>query len=296
MKVQAIFVVDKKKNILIFLGLLDESIKINQKDLAEILGKITTQANDLDLNVYSKIQIGENFYLFGNFEKIIIAVQHLKDDPPPQFFLKELKNNFVKHYANILESYTIYDISKFKSFIDEIKRILVQFPVRNYDDLDKIGKEAIIKPIERESYPDGISQYKRDEILWNETKLVKDKYAANFIEGMIFNLEIFLTISSAHNYKLTLDFFNYPEKPIIIIDEKLDRDLGYDLEDLLYFFKNWNPNEPPHIIEIVDDLHAVIKKFYDLEKLTDMGVVAKSEIPDTKPLPKINSLKEEEED
>ena len=288
MKVQAIFVVDKKKNILIFLGLLDESIKINQKALSEILGKITSQATALDLNVYSKIQIGENFYFFGNFEKIIIAVQHLKDDPPPQFFLKELKNNFVKHYANILESYTNDDITKFKSFIDEVKRILIQFPARNYDELDKIGKEAIIKPIERESYPEGISQYKRDEILWSEAKLVKDKYAANFIEGMIFNLEIFLSISSAHNYKLILDFFNYPDKPIINIDEKLERDLGYDLEDLLYFFKNWDPKVPPHIVEIVDSLHAVIKKFYDLEKLTDMGIVPKSEIPEINPLPDID--------
>ena len=292
MKVQAIFIVDKKKNVLIFLGLLDKSISINQKDLSEILGKISSQANEISHNTYSKIKIGENNYFYGNYEKIIIAVQHLKDDPPPKFFLKELKNNFIRQYDSIIESYENDDISKFKSFMDEIKRILIHFPERKYDELDKIGKDPLIEPIERESYPKGISEDKRDEILWNEVKLVKDKYPTNFIEGMIFNLDIFLSISSAHNYKITFDFFNYPEKPIIVIDEKLDRDLGYDLEDLLYFFKNWDQKEPPHIIEIVDSLHAVIKKFYELGKLTDMGVINKGEIPEIKSLPILDIVKE----
>lgn len=293
MKVQVIFIVDKRKNILIFLGILDKSIKIEQEDLSEILGKIISQTNNIELNTYSQIEISGNCYFYGNYEKIAIAVQHLKGEPPPQFFLKEIKNNFVKKYVNILDNYSDSDISKFTTFTEDVKRILIQFPDTKYDELDKIGKEPLFKPIKRESYPEGISEYIRDEILWNEANLIKEKYPANFIEGMIFNLDIFLNISSTHSYKITVEYSNYPLKPTINIDEKLERDLGWDLEDLLYFLSNWDPKVPPHIIEIIDEIDAIVKKFSELGKLSDMGVISKNEVPELKPLPTINSIKEE---
>jgi len=293
LKVQVIFIVDKRKNILIFLGILDKSVKIEQDDLSEILGKIISQANKIELNTYSQIEISGNCYFYGNFEKFAIAVQHLKGEPPPQFFLKEIKNNFVKKYVNILDNYSESDISKFNMFTEEVKRILIHFPHTKYYELDKIGKDPLFKPMKRESYPEGISEYIRDEILWNEASFIKEKYPANFIEGMIFNLDIFLNKSSRHSYKITFDYSTYPLKPTIIIDEKLERDLGGDLEDLLYFLSNWDPKVPPHIIEIVDEIYAIIKKFSDLGKLSDEGVISKNEVPELKPLPIINSIKEE---
>jgi hypothetical protein len=296
LKVQVIFIVDKRKNILIFLGILDKSIKIEQDDLSEILGKIISQINKIELNTYSQIQISGNNYFYGNYEKIAVAVQHLKDEPPPQFFLKEIKNNFAKKYGNILDEYSNSDISTFNNFTEDVKRILIQFPDTKYEELDEIGKEPIVKPIKRGTYPDGISEYGRDEVLWNEVKLIKEKYPTRFNEGMIFNLDVFLNITSTHNYKIKIDFSNYPLKPNINIDEKLERDLGWDLEDLLYFLSSWDPKVPPHIIEIIDEIESVIKKFSELGKLSDMGVISKNEVPELKPLPTINSLKEEIEE
>ena len=95
---------------------------------------------------------------------------------------------------------------------------------------------------------------------------------------------------------MEIDFSDYPLKPIIKIDEKLERDLGWDLESLLFFISNWDPKVPPHIIEIIDEIASVIKKFSDLGKLSEMGVISKDLIPDIEPLPQINSMKEEIED
>ena len=295
MLAQAIFIIDKKKNTLIFLGLLDENIKINQDDLSKILGEIVTEAINLRLKSFSKIQINDKNYFIGNFDKIVIVIQYLKGKPPPEDLLIELNQRFVVEYYNILENYNDNDIAKFKSFLGTIKEILPKYLKNTIEDLNNIGLEPIIEPLKRDAYPEGVSDYDRDEVLWNEAKIVKDKYPANFVEGMIFNFEIFLSISSTQNYKIYVDFSNYPLKPIIDIGEELKRELGKDINELLYFYKNWDIKRPPHIIEIVEEFKVVLKKFKDQKIVSDTSEIPKSALPELKPLPNVNALEENKE-
>ncbi|MFX1392755.1 MAG: hypothetical protein ACFFAH_04190 [Promethearchaeota archaeon] len=292
---QTIFIIDKEKNILIFLGLLDENVEIKQEELSNILGEIVSKTNNLTVNSFLEVQIKEKNYFLGNFDKIIIVIQHLKEESPPEEFLFELNQKFLTEYYNILENYTENEINKFKSFLGTVKIILPKYINRQLKDLTDIGSEPIIGAMKRDTYPEGISDYKKDEVFWNEASMIKEKYPANFIEGMIFNLEIYLTISSTQNYKVFVDFSNYPEKPIININGEINRELGKNLEDLLYFYKNWNIKKPPHVIEIIDELVVVLKKFKEQGKLKKTSEIPKNALPDLIPLPNINNLKKKHE-
>jgi len=162
-------------------------------------------------------------------------------------------------------------------------------------ELTNIELKPIIDPMKRDAYPEGISDYKRDEILWNEARMIKDKYPANFLEGMIFNMEIYLTINLSHHYKVFVDFSDYPSKPIIDITEGLKQELGKNLEELLNCFSTWDPKVPPHIIEIINELEAVLKKLKNQGKLSNRSEIPKSALPELMPLPKVNSIKEKKE-
>ena len=292
MLAQIIFIIEKKKNLLIFLGLLDENIKANQDDLSKFLREIVTEVINLRIKSFSKIQISDKNYFIGNLDKVIIVIQYLKDNPNPEDLINELKKRFVAEYYNILENYNDNDIPEFKSFLGTIKEFSPEYLKNTIEDLNNVGLETIVEPLKRDAYPEGVSDYDRDEVLWNEAKIVKDKYPANFVEGMIFNLEIYLSISSTQNYKIYIDFSNYPLKPIIAIGKQLKRELGEDLNELEDLFKNWDIKKPLHIIEIVDKFKVVLNKFKDQNRLSDTSEIPKSALPELKPLPNVNALDE----
>ncbi len=292
MLAQIIFIIDKKKDLLIFLGILDENIKAIQDDISKSLREIVTEVINLRLKPFSKIQISDKNYIIGNLDKIIIVIQYLKDNPNSEDLLNELNQRFVAEYYNILENYIENDITKFKSFLGTIKEFSPEYLKNTIENLNNVGLETIVEPLKRDAYPDGVSDYDRDEVLWNEAKIVKDNYPANLIEGMIFNLEIFLSISSTQNYKIYIDFSNYPLKPIMDIGKELKRELGEDLNELGDLFKNWDIKRPPHIIEIVEKLKGILKKFKEQNRLSDTSEILKSALPELKPLPNVNALEE----
>lgn len=289
MNPQTVFILDKKKKILIFLGLLDKDISISQVELSDVLGLIISQSNTLKLNSFSNAQINDKFYFFGNFEKLVIIFQHLKDDPPPDKFLIGINKIFINKYWNILDNYSNKEISNFNPFIKVIKEIL---PSSKLKESEVMKDGPIINAMKRETYPQGISDYKRDEILWNEARLVKEEYPGEILEGLVFNLQIYLRVFLTYNYKIFLDFSDYPSKPIIGISEDLNIELGKNLEELLYFYGNWDEKKPPHIIEIVKELETVLWQLNLQNKLSETGDMT---FPDLKSLPKISEKPEEKE-
>ena len=143
----------------------------------------------------------------------------------PNRFLNQLYNLFIYAYKNILENYTNNDLSKFRSFAKEVRELLPEyFQGSNRQEID-IGRSPIIDPITRDFYPERPSVYKRDEILYNEAKFIKQKYATEFVDGFIFKLHLYLTISPNQWYKIFIDFSDYPLKPTISIDDILKKEL-----------------------------------------------------------------------
>ena len=291
MSVQAIFIVDKVKNILIFLEAIENNFEINQKELSGILGEIVSDSRNLKINSFSHTEINKKFYFYGVFEKILIIFQQLKDKAPPEKLLIELNSYFMKFFADILDNYTNNEITKFRSFLRTNNEILSKYNIFKKEMI--LGKNPIIEPIERKFYPGRISVYKRDEVLWNEAKLIKENYPTEYVEGLIFKLHVYVRITSSKWYKIYLDYSDYPSKPIIIFDEVLRRELGKPIDEILYLYRNWDKTRPPHIIEIVKELEQVLEHYNSEGKLSPVSELLK--IPEVKPLPNIEVLEHERE-
>jgi len=293
---QTIYIIDKKKNILIFLGFLDEQQLISQEELTNILGYIISESNKLKIDSFTTAQIKEKNYFFGNFDKIVIAVQFVDEDSSLEDFLIEINKNFLDNFKIILEDYAINNITEFKPFITVIRDILPKYQKISLEEVKLSENVSIINALERDSYPEGLSDYIRDEVLWNEARLVKDEFPADFLEGLLFHLQIYMRISKNHIYKIFVDFSDYPSRPTLGFSEglnkEINRKLGKSINELLYFYKNWDAKTPPHIVEIIKELEAVLLQIYAKGELSESGHIT---LPDLRPLPKILEKSEQEQ-
>lgn len=316
MTVKSIFIIDKQNNTLIFLGVLANDLSVDKLDLSKILGEIVGQAKKLEQNAFGSTDINERLYIFGNFNRLLIIAQYPKPDDSIQQILGKINEEFLLRYSNLLKDYTNDDIPSFKPFISNLKQILKnqsqsktssstpskpkekeltpEQPEKRLTS-ENIGEEPLIEPMKREAFPEGIPDYKRDEVLWEESQMVKNEYVAEFVEGMVFHLKIFLSISLTHHYTIFIDFSDYPKKPKIEISDLLKEELSKNLEELLYHYGNWDPTIPPHIIEIVRELEAVLMKFKAWGTLTETNAMPESALPELEPLPDLPPLEKEEE-
>jgi len=321
MDIETVFVVDKNNKMLIFLGVLKEGISLNQEQLGKVLGAIAAKTSELDINATEGLQISDKLYLFGNFEKIIIIIGVGGTDIPQGEFVIELYKRFSQKYAQILENYSNNDIPKFKTFLDDIKDIISghkkpdlaptlepvsasakpnattqEMSTPSPPKEQEIGSVPLIKPMERDAYPEGIPEYKRDEVFWNETEMIKADYVAEFVEGLISQLKIFLSISLTHHYEIFIDFSDYPNKPKISIGSGLAKELGKNLDDLLYYYRNWDTKMPPHIVEIIREFETVLMKYKVKGNLSDTSEMPEAALPELEPLPELPPFEEEPED
>ncbi len=292
---------------------------VDQNELESMLNAIITKSASNNKIIFEQIEISSTYYTFGNFEKLVVIIQHQKDNSPNNELLKELYDEFLSKYSNLLANYSEDDVIKFKDFGKDVKRIVakslpfkkkeVHVQVKQEDKKPKIqpkkeeqkieviteetlGSKPIINMMKRIAFPEGIPEYSRDEVLFNESQLVKDDYVTEYAEGVIFNIKVFLSISLTHHYEIYIDFSNYPEKPKIIIGEGLKKELGKSIEDFLFYHNNWDPKIPPHIVEIVREIEAVLMKFKSFGKLSETTELPESALPDLEPLPELPPLDE----
>lgn len=118
----------------------------------------------------------------------------------------------------------------------------------------------LIEPMERPTYPDGIPEEQKESVLKREKEMLEGSYVTSPFEKMEYNLRIQLSISSGGRDEVVIDFTNYPERPWIILDDKLQFELGKNLTEVSFFLKKWDSTQPPHIIEIVKEIEALLMK------------------------------------
>ena len=124
MNVETIFIVDKRNKMLIFLGVLQEGVSLNQEALTKVLGTIASKIAGLGVDSTEIVQINDNSYIFGNFDKIIIIVGYSGEEIPPEALLIELNKGFIAKFTELLNNYSNEDIPKFKAFLSDAKSIL----------------------------------------------------------------------------------------------------------------------------------------------------------------------------
>ncbi len=309
--IKSVFIIiPSKNNDCIFYGQIDERDEID--DLGSILGTIVDFAQKLNEGEIKSIQLNQGKFAYGLLDKIylIFKIQLSDDFEKIKIILKNTAEGFLSKYKDELDKYS-GDASLFEDFSKEINEFLGEFssikeevtknemkPIKKEKttnstikkEKEEINlqemKDIIITPINRDSYPNGIDEYMRDEVLWNESQSVMKDYTAEFVEGVIAKIEIYLSISIVHHYEINIDFQNYPEKPII--------DSSVDLKEKSYFLKNWDNKIPPHIIELVREFEKILLNMKNdgiLEPTSDMPATI---IPDLEPLEKLPPLPEKD--
>ena len=113
--------------------------------------------------------------------------------------------------------------------------------VQDTFNLDK----PMIPPQKRQAYPDGIPEYARDEILFNESFDVQKNFECDLVDFSVSRIKITMNISLTHIYEVEIDFTNYPERPEIIMSEGLKNELEQPIEEISYFLRNWDTRIPP---------------------------------------------------
>ena len=124
---------------------------------------------------------------------------------------------------------------------------------------EKSSVESLI-PIQ-EDFTEGTEQY---SIATNtELGLIQQEYAYDQPGAQGAMINVYITITLTKTFVISLDFMNYPEKPILTFPEEVNNILG-DPNKILDTLKNWNAKKPLHIVEI---LHELEKKLFFIKEI-----------------------------
>ena len=91
-----------------------------------------------------------------------------------------------------------------------------------------------------------------------ELGLIQQYYSFDQKGSNSADINVYLTITIAKTFIIGINFFNYPEKPIISLPEQVKSILG-DPYNSLDTLKKWNVKKPLHIIDI---LHEIENKLF----------------------------------
>ncbi|MFW9988881.1 MAG: hypothetical protein ACFFC3_09520 [Candidatus Odinarchaeota archaeon] len=100
-------------------------------------------------------------------------------------------------------------------------------------------------------------------ILNTEIGLIQQEYAYDQKSSKGADILVYITITLTNTFIISIDFTNYPKKPLVSFPEDVQNLLG-DPYIALDTLKSWNPKTPLHIIDI---LHELEKKLYFIKDI-----------------------------
>ncbi|TFF87420.1 MAG: hypothetical protein EU549_04755 [Promethearchaeota archaeon] len=98
----------------------------------------------------------------------------------------------------------------------------------------------------------------------NELELINYEYSVDNLGP--YKLKVYLTTSVYATYEIIINFMNFPEKPAIKFDDSLKLILGKP-EKSLYILKNWNSNNPKHVVDILHEIEGLIMSSSVLDRI-----------------------------
>ena len=140
------------------------------------------------------------------------------------------------------------------------------------DDLFYTDKSSSNSPQEpRQNFVSNIAQddYIIEEsgdlgvLINTELSLIQQEYAYDQIDSRSAVINIYMTITLAKTFIITIDFMNYPERPIITFSDELRSILG-DPYTSIDNLKEWDSKKSPHIVDI---LHELEKKLFFIKEI-----------------------------
>ncbi|MFX1298965.1 MAG: hypothetical protein ACFFD2_29420 [Promethearchaeota archaeon] len=124
----------------------------------------------------------------------------------------------------------------------------------------------------------GIPPEDRDALLANEAQQLMNEFQIEMVEGSISRMRIYLSITLEKHYVIGIDFSSYPnDTPLITLQEEIKEVIG--APSTLDLIKNWDPQKPPHIIELIREIEG---KLYEANKYWEIERIISGEFNTTK--------------
>ncbi len=102
----------------------------------------------------------------------------------------------------------------------------------------------------------------------DELNLVKSIYNVKTVDGKKYHIRIFYQLKSDIHFEVEINYKDYPNKPQIIFHHGLKEIIG--TPQALEVIRNWNTNNPPHIVQIIQEIEQRFTQAHgieDIEKL-----------------------------
>ncbi|MFX0005715.1 MAG: hypothetical protein ACFFA7_00700 [Promethearchaeota archaeon] len=96
-----------------------------------------------------------------------------------------------------------------------------------------------------------------------ELSLIQQEYAYDQIDSRRAVVNIYITITLTKTFIITIDFMNYPERPIITFSDETRSILG-DPYTSIDNLKEWDSKKSPHIVDV---LHELEKKLFFVKEI-----------------------------
>ena len=120
-----------------------------------------------------------------------------------------------------------------------------------------------------------------------ELSLIQQQYAYDQSGPMEAQINVYITITLTKTFIISIDFVNFPKRPILFLPNEVKGILG-DPYKSLDKLKNWNPDNPSHIVEI---LHEMEKKLYFIKEIEVQSKKISGEYQCEKTYDSLTSLK-----
>ncbi|MFX1328697.1 MAG: hypothetical protein ACFE91_11270 [Promethearchaeota archaeon] len=140
---------------------------------------------------------------------------------------------------------------------------------KTYDRPSETFDPSFIKQSDQESkmsiqedFSKGIEQLSLE--INTELGLIQQEYAYDQPDSKGAVINVYITITLAKTFILSIDFMNYPKKPKIDFPNEIKNLLG-DPHKTLDTLRNWNVKKPFHIVEILHELEKKLFFIKDIE-------------------------------
>ena len=104
-----------------------------------------------------------------------------------------------------------------------------------------------------------------------ELTLVKSIYNVKTVEGKKYHLRIFYQLTTKMNFEVEINFKQYPQKPEIVYHHNLEKLIG--APQTLQVLRTWKTTNPPHIVQIVQEIEQLFTSAQGIEDTTKLIIV-----------------------
>ncbi|MHA1378316.1 MAG: hypothetical protein ACTSRG_08030 [Candidatus Helarchaeota archaeon] len=162
---------------------------------------------------------------------------------------------------------TIGEVNSLKELLQEGKITLEEF--REKKNILEEKLRVLLEKISQfknkstpEMKPQEIRDMKKDVTLAEEAKNLMCNFQTDFLDKMS-KAKVYISASLDDHFVFDIDFSNYPELPELKYPEEVRKLFILPMNVNITCIKDWNSTNPPHIIDIFNELEGLLLSKFD---------------------------------